>query len=194
MLFATLSIGHMTLHQSKENVVRLCFISVLQFQMLMETGSLYLGPLHSSFLNVLFWTIRKSPVTICPWLGSVNDDGVQLQGKLFILSKMSLISNVFINSLWLNILDYIVLVNAYTIQICSVLLNCVVKFFFTFLSFIILVMSIMSMPLFRKCQFFGLVLVIVDAGGLQILDSIKSNVISYHYWLGNESYLLLRKS
>ena len=29
------------------------------------------------------------PVTICPWFGCVNDDAVQLQGKLFILSKMS---------------------------------------------------------------------------------------------------------
>ena len=93
------------LHQSEEKFVRLFFISVLQFQKLMETDSLYLGPLHSSFLNLLFWTIRMSPVTICPCFGSVNGDVVQLQGKLFILSKMSLVSNFFINSLWLNILD-----------------------------------------------------------------------------------------
>ena len=46
-----------------------------------------------------------SPVTICPWFGFVNGDVVQLQGKLFILSEMPLVSNVFINSLWLNILD-----------------------------------------------------------------------------------------
>ena len=56
----------------------------------METGSLHLGPLHSSFLNLLFWTICISPLTICPWLASVNGDVVQLQGKFFILSKMSL--------------------------------------------------------------------------------------------------------
>ena len=60
------------LHQSDKNFVRLFFISVLQFETLMETGSLHLGPLHSSFLNLLFWTIRMSPVTICPWFGSVN--------------------------------------------------------------------------------------------------------------------------
>ena len=75
-----------------------------------------------------------SPVTICPWFGSVNGDVVQLQGKLFILSKMSLVSNVFINSLWLNILDRIVLVNVYTVKICTVLSNYVNKFFFTYIS------------------------------------------------------------
>ena len=53
------------LHQSEENFARLFFISVLQFEKLMETGALYLGPFHSSFLNLLFWTIRMSPVTIC---------------------------------------------------------------------------------------------------------------------------------
>ena len=116
------------LHQSEEHFVRLFFISVLHFEKLMETGSLYLGPLHSSFLSLLFWTIRMSPLAICPWLASVNGDVVQLQGKLLIFSKMSLVSNVFINSLWLNILDRIVLVNAYTVEICSVLLNCVVTF------------------------------------------------------------------
>ena len=163
----------------------------------METGSLHLGPLHSSFLNLLFWTIHMSPVTICPWFGSENGQDVQLKGKLFILSKMSLVSNVFINSLWLNILDHIVLVNVYTVQIYSVLLNCVGKFFLTFLSFIILLMFIMTTPLFTTCNFitfFGLVLVVFDVGGLQILDSIKSNVISYHCWLRNESAFLLRKS
>ena len=141
------------LHQSEENFVRLFFISVLQYEKLMETGSLYLGPLHSSFLNFLFWTIRMSPLTICPCFASVNGDVVQLQGKLFILSKMSLVSNSFINSLWLNIVDRIVLVNVYTVEICSVLLNYVGKLFFTFLSFIILLMFIMSMPLFTKCNF-----------------------------------------
>ena len=59
-----------------------------------------------------------SPLKICPCFASVNGDVVQLQGKLFILSKMSLVSNVFINSLWLNILDLIVLVNVYTVEIC----------------------------------------------------------------------------
>ena len=157
------------LHQSEENFVRLLLISVLQFQKLMETGSLYLGSLHSSFLSFLFWTIRMSPLTICPWFASVNGDVVQLQGKLFIFSKIALVSNVFINSLWLNILDCIVLVNVYTVEICSVLLICVGKLFFTFLSFIILPMFIMSIPLFTKCnliKFFGLVLVVLDAGGL----------------------------
>ena len=77
------------LHQSEENFVRLFYISILQFEKLMETGSLYLRPLHSSFLKLLFWAIRMSPVTICPWFGSVNGGVVQLQGKLFILSKMS---------------------------------------------------------------------------------------------------------
>ena len=120
------------LQQSEENFVRLFFISVLQFEKLIETGSLYFGTLHSSFLNLLFWTIHMSTVTICPWFGSVNGDVVQLQGKLFVLSKMSLVSNVFINSLWLNILDHIVLANAYTVEIYSVLLNCVGKFFFIY--------------------------------------------------------------
>ena len=157
------------LHQSEENFVRLFFISVLQFEKLMETGSLYLGPLHSTFLNLLFWTIRMSQVAICPRFGSVNGDVVQLQGKLLLMSKMSLGSNVFINSLWLTILDRIVLVNVYTVEICSVLLNSVGKFSFTFLSFIILLMFMMSMPLFTKCnliKFFGLVLVVFYAGGL----------------------------
>ena len=123
------------LHRSEENFIRLFVISFLQFEKLMETGSLYLGHLHSSFLNFLFWTIRTSPVTICL---SVNDDVVQLPGKLFILSKMFLERNVFINSLWLNILDRIALVNVCTVEICSILLTFVSKFFFTFLPFIIL--------------------------------------------------------
>ena len=73
-----------------------------------------------------------SPVTICPWFGSVNGDAVQLQGKLFVLPKMSLVSNVFINSLWLNILDRVALANVYIVEIYSVLLNCVGKFFFIY--------------------------------------------------------------
>ena len=60
-----------------------------------------------------------SPVTICPWFGSANGD-VELRGKLSILLKMSLIPNVLINSLWLNILDRIFLVNVYTVEIFSV--------------------------------------------------------------------------
>ena len=157
------------LHQSEENFVRQFFISVLHFEKLMETGLLYLGFLYSSFLSLLFWAILMSPLTICPWFASVNCHVVQLQGKLFIFSKISLVSNVFINSFWLNILDRIVLVNVYTVEICSVLLNCVGKLFFTFLSFIILLMFIMSIPLFTKgnlIKFFGLVLVVFDAGGL----------------------------
>ena len=97
------------LHQSEEKSLKLLFILV--------------SPSYGSFLNLLFCTIRMSPVTICPWFGSVNGDVVQLQGKLFVLSKMSLVSNVVINSLWLNILDRIVLDNVYTVQICSVLLK-----------------------------------------------------------------------
>ena len=50
-----------------------------------------------------------SLVTKCPWFGSENGDVVLLQGELFIVSKMSLLSNVFINSLWSNISDGIVL-------------------------------------------------------------------------------------
>ena len=99
------------LHESEKNFGRLFFISVLHFEKFMETGSLYLGPLHSSFLSLLFWTIRMSPVTICPWFGSVNGNVVQLRSKSFILFKRSLVSNVFINSLLLNILNRIVLVN-----------------------------------------------------------------------------------
>ena len=54
----------------------------------------------------------------------------------------------------------------------------------------------MSMPLFTKynfvnVSFLDLILVVFDVG---ILESIKSNVVSYHCWLGNESALLLRKS
>ena len=93
------------------------------------------GHLHSSFLNLSSWTICMPPVTIYQWFRSVNGDVMQLQGNLFILSKMFLVPNVFINSLWLNILDCIVLDNVYTAEICSVLLNCVGKFFFIFLSF-----------------------------------------------------------
>ena len=59
-----------------------------------------------------------SPVTIYPWFGSVYGDVVQLQDKLFISSKMFLVSNVFIVSLWLNILDRIVLVHVYTLEVC----------------------------------------------------------------------------
>ena len=70
-----------------------------------------------------------SPVTICPWFESVNGDDVQLQDKLSILCKMFLVFNVFKNSLWLNILDRIVLVNVYTVEICSDLLKCASKFF-----------------------------------------------------------------
>ena len=40
-----------------------------------------------------------------------NAEAVQLQGKLFILSKMFLVFNVFMSYLWLNILDRTVLVN-----------------------------------------------------------------------------------
>ena len=74
-------VNHLTgtpfsLHQSEENFVRLFFILVLQFRKLMETGIQYLEPMHSSFLNLLFWTIRISPVTICLWSGSVNGDVV----------------------------------------------------------------------------------------------------------------------
>ena len=65
------------------------------------------------------------PVTICPLFGSVNGDVEQLKGKLFISSKTSLVSNVFINSLWLHILDHIILVNIYSAEICSIMLNCV---------------------------------------------------------------------
>ena len=71
------------LQQSEENfIIRL---SVLQLENLTESDSLYLGPFHSSFISLLFWTIRMSTATICPWFGSVNGDVVQLQGKLIIL-------------------------------------------------------------------------------------------------------------
>ena len=71
------------LQQSEENfIIRL---SVLQLENLTETGSLYLGPFHSSFVSLLFWTIRMSTATICPWFGSANGDVEQLQGKWIIL-------------------------------------------------------------------------------------------------------------
>ena len=50
-------------------------------------------------------------------------------------------------------------------------------------------MLIMPMPLFTKCNFiklFRLFSVVFDAGELWISDSIKSDVISCHCWLGNE--------
>ena len=97
------------LHQSEENFVRLFFIS---------DCSLYFESLHISFRNLLFWKTLMSPVTICPCFGSGNGDAVQLQSKLFILSKMSLVTNVFINCSRLNILDRIVLANVYTVEIC----------------------------------------------------------------------------
>ena len=61
-----------------------------------------------------------SPVTIYSWFGYVNGDVVQFKVsignyKVSIFSKMFLVSNVFINYLWLNILDLIVLVNAYIV-------------------------------------------------------------------------------
>ena len=49
-------------------------ISVLQFEKLMETGSLSLGPLYSNSLNLLFWAINMPPNTICPWSGCANED------------------------------------------------------------------------------------------------------------------------
>ena len=73
------------------------------------------------------------------------------------------------NYLWLNILDRIVLVNVNTVQICSFSLNCSGKLFLMPLPFIVLLMFIMSLSLFTKCDFiltfFGLVLVVFDAGG-----------------------------
>ena len=95
------TVNHLTgpsilLHQSKEKFIRLFFILVSQFEKLTKTGSLYLGPLHISFLSLMFWKIGLSPATICPWFESANGDVVQLQGKLFMLPKMSLVSNVFI--------------------------------------------------------------------------------------------------
>ena len=112
----------------RRKIFKAIFISVSPFQKLMKTVSLYFGTSLRSFLNLLFYAIRMSPVTICPWFRSVNGDVVHLQDKLFVFSKMSLVSNVFINSLWLNILDRIVLDNVYTGGICSVLLSCVVMF------------------------------------------------------------------
>ena len=157
------------LHESEGNFVRLFFISTLQFEKFMETDSLYFGLLQSSFINLLLYTIRMSPGTICPWFRFLNGDVVQLQGKLFILSKMSLASNVFLSYLYLTILDRIVLVNLYIAEICSVLLNYVGKFFCTFLSFIVLLMFILFMSFFTKynfIKFFGLILVVYDTGGL----------------------------
>ena len=123
----------------------------------METGSLNLGPLCSSFVNLFIWTIRVSPVKICPWFGSENGDDLQFaQGKLYLLSKMSFVSNIFINSLCLNILDRIVSVNVYTVEICSTFLNCVARFFFMFLPFIVLLMFFMPKPLFTKYNFINL--------------------------------------
>ena len=81
---------------------------------------------------------------------------------------MSLVSNVFITSLRKDILYPIVLVSVCIVEIYSVLLNCVGTFFFTCLSFIVL-LFLMSMPLFTKCnfvKFFVLVLVVFDAGRL----------------------------
>ena len=137
----------------------------MQFEELRQTGSLKLGSLDSSFLNLLFWTIYMSQVN----KNKVWIFIVQLRGKLFTLSKTSLVSNVFINYLCLNILDCTVSVNVYNAEICSVLLNFVGKFFFTVLSFTIFLMPIMSMPAFSKWNFmnlFGLVLVAFDTGGL----------------------------
>ena len=58
--------------------------------------------------------------------------------------------------------------NVDTGEICSVLFNCEGKFFM-FLSFIILLMFIMSMPLFTKrnfITFYGLVFVVFDTARL----------------------------
>ena len=97
----------------------------------------------------------------CPQFGSLNGDVEQLQGKLIILSKMLEVSNVF-----KYLISYSF--NVDTGEICSVLFNCEGKFFM-FLSFIILLMFIMSMPLFTKCNFitfYGLVFVVFDTARL----------------------------
>ena len=112
------------------------------------------------FLNLMFWRIRMTPVTICPWFGSVNGDVVQLQFKLFILSKMSLVYNVFINSLWLNILDRIVLVNWNLfcfVELCRyAILQVFIIYYFT---------NVHDIHAFSSICF-GFALVVYDAGGL----------------------------
>ena len=80
------------LHQIEEKFVKLIFLSVLQFEKLIETGFLDFGPLHNSFINFLFWAIRMSPVTICLWFVSyihkkvctTNPDSISTQTILSI--------------------------------------------------------------------------------------------------------------
>ena len=62
------------------------------------------------------------------WFGFVNGDIVQLQGMLFALFKMTLAPKLFINSLWLNVFDRIILVNAYIAEIFFVIMNCLGTF------------------------------------------------------------------
>ena len=52
--------------QSKVNFVRLFLILFLQSAKLMETASMYYGPLHSNYINLFFWATFMSPDTIYP--------------------------------------------------------------------------------------------------------------------------------
>ena len=100
------------LHRLEENFVRLLFF-FFSFAVWEVNGDWF--PVLGTFAFVVLDN-HMSPITICPWFGPVNGDVVQLQGKLFILFKMFLVSNVFTIYLWLNILDLIVLVNVYTVD------------------------------------------------------------------------------
>ena len=73
------------------------------------------GPSHSNFLNFLFCAICMFPVKICPWSVSVNGGVLQLQGKSFIFSKISLVSYAFLSYFLLNILDCSLLLNVYIV-------------------------------------------------------------------------------
>ena len=73
------------------------------------------------------------PVTTYPRFKFVNGDVAQFQSKLFILYKMSLVSNVFINSSLLNIEDGIVLVNVDTVEIYCFIELCIYVFLHIFI-------------------------------------------------------------
>ena len=73
----------------------------------------YLVSLVNSFLNLLFPTIRKSPVTICQWSLPVIPELAQLHGKKVWSWTKILTSRLETNSLKLNILDLIGIVSKY---------------------------------------------------------------------------------
>ena len=65
--------------------------------------SLYFGSLVNDFLNLLFPTIRKRPVTVCWWSLSIKPVPAKWHGKIILSWKKALTSRLEANLLKLNI-------------------------------------------------------------------------------------------